>query len=225
MSNASRLRNNQVGMINALLIPLTLCIVLLLGAIGFGAWAFMSRQDYKDNVDEKVKTAVGVAVKETETRKDNEFQEKEKLPLATYQGPSASGSILVKYPKTWSAYVESSDQSSTPLNAYFHPTVVPGTQSNQTYALRVEVVQQSFSDVIKSYDSVVRQGRAQSQPFTLTNVPSVVGLRLQGEIEPRQQGIVVVLPLRDKTIKVYTESDQYFNDFNNNVLPNFSFTP
>lgn len=219
------LRSDEKGVINTLLIPLILTIVFLLATAGFGLWAYMSRQDYKNNVDEKIRTAVGVAVKETETRKDNEFQEREKQPLATYQGPSANGSVVVKYPKTWSAYVDENGRGSTPLDGYFHPTKVPGIQSDAAYALRVEVVEQSFADVVKGFDSAVKQGKLKTQTYAPTNVSSIVGLRAEGEIKPRQQGIMVVVPLRDKTIKLYTQSDQFYNDFNNNVLPNFSFTP
>jgi hypothetical protein len=216
---------DERGVINTLLIPLILSIVFLLGTAGFALWAFMSRQDYKNNVDVKVRTAVGVAVKETETRKDNEFQEREKQPLATYQGPATSGSIVIKYPKTWSAYVEDAGKGSKPLDGYFHPTKVPGIQSEAAYALRVEVVEQSFADVVKTFDSAVKQGKVRSQTYSPANVTTVVGLRVEGEITPRQQGIMILVPLRDKTIKLYTQSDQFYNDFNNNVLPNFTFTP
>lgn len=219
------LRLDDRGIINTLLIPLILSIVFLLATAGFALWAFSSRQDYKNNVDDKIRTAVGVAVKETETRKDNEFQEREKQPLATYQGPAASGSIVLKYPKTWSAYVDDTGKGSKPLDGYFHPTKVPGIESETAYALRVELVNESFADVVKTFDAKVKQGKARSQPYSPANVSSVVGLRVEGEIDSRQQGIMILVPLRDKTIKLYTQSDQFYNDFNNNVLPNFTFIP
>ncbi len=225
MNKLQKLGANDRGSINTLLIPLIITIILLIATASFAVWAFMERADYKNNVEGKVKTAVGVAIKETETRKDNEFQEREKQPLTNYQGPSAFGSVLIKYPKSWSAYVDESGRSSSPVDGYFHPTTVPGIQSGTAYALRLQVVERSFSDEVKSFDNAVKQGKVRSQAYAPVNVKNVVGVRIEGEIIPKQQGIMVLLPLRDKTVKIYTQSNQFFNDFNTNILPNFSFTP
>jgi hypothetical protein len=53
--------NSQSGAINALLLPLLVALLLLVGVAVFGVWAFGSRQDYKDNVDAKIATAVTAA--------------------------------------------------------------------------------------------------------------------------------------------------------------------
>src|SRR3989344_4524267 len=90
--------------VNGWLIACIITTLLFIAFAGFFGWAYMSRQDYKDNVDQKIATAVEVAKKQTETAKDNEFLEKEKLPLQDYTGPSQYGSLNIKYPKTWSAY-------------------------------------------------------------------------------------------------------------------------
>ncbi len=219
------LGEDQRGVMNVLLIPLILTIVLLLASLGFGTWAFIQMQDYKNNVDDKVATATAVAVKEAETKKDNEFIEREKQPLKSYASPAQLGSINIKYPKSWSAYIDESGKGSSGLDGYFNPNIVPGVSTDTSYALRVQVVDQSFADVVRSFDSAVKQGKAKSQPYQPVNVGGVVGVRIDGEIASKQQGIIVLLPLRDKTIKLYTQSDRYFADFNNNILPNFSFTP
>lgn len=225
MSRINRVLENQRGMINALLIPLILVTLLLFAVGGFALWSFNSRQEYKNETDKIVATQVEIAKKETATEKDNEFTEKEKQPLKNYQGPSSLGSVLVKYPKTWSGYVDDTGKSSAPLDGYFHPTTVPGVQSGTAYALRVQVVDKSFSDEVRTYDSQVKAGRARASSYSNKNIPGVVGMKIEGEIASKQQGIVILMPLRDKTVKIYTESDQFYNDFNNNILPNFSFTP
>lgn len=223
MNTSFRLRDER-GTANTLLIPLILTIVLLVAVSIFAVWAFMSRQDYKENADEKITAAVTIAKKQTAADKDKLFAEAEKLPLTNYQGPDALGSILVKYPKTWSAYVDDTGKGSSPLDAYFHPTTVPGVSSKTSYALRVQVLERSFSDELKSFDSQVKAGKASSKPYEAVNVPGVIGARIEGEIASKQQGIVILLPLRDKTIKIYTMSNLYYNDFNNNILPNFKFS-
>lgn len=219
------LKNDVRGTINTLLIPLVLSVLMLLGALGFGVWAFASRQDYKDNVDQKVATAVEIAKKETETAKDNEFTEKEKSPLKSYQGPSQYGSLTIKYPKTWSGYVDDSGRGNAQLDGYFHPSTVPGVQSKASYALRIQVTDRPFSEEVKAFDSGVKNGTVKTSSYRPRKVSDVVGLKVEGEIDSQKQGIMILLPSRDKTVKIFTESNQFYNDFNKNILPNFTFTP
>lgn len=210
---------------NVLLIPVVLLTIFLLGALGFGLWAYGSRQDYKDNVDEKIGTAVEIAKKETATEKDNEFIEREKRPLKDYSGPDAYGSINIKYPKTWSAYVVEGTNASTPLDGYFHPNYVPGEKSGASYALRVQVVGKTFDQQVRQFDGNVRAGKTKAKPYKPANVDNVVGLRLEGQLENQQQGTMILLQLRDKTIKIWTEGDQYKKDFTDNILANLKFVP
>ena len=214
---------NQRGHLNELLIPLILSLLFFVAAGSFGAWAFMSRQDYKNNVDEKVTAAVTVAEQKTSTAKDNEFLEKEKLPLHQYSGPAAFSSVMVMYPKTWSAYVSEKSSGSTPVDAYFHPGFVPAADNSVSYALRVQVLDASYASVVKNYDSNVKNGKLKAAAYIPAKVSSVTGLRLDGEIAPNKQGAMVIVPVRDKTIKIWTESKDFVGDFDTNVLPNYSF--
>jgi hypothetical protein len=60
-------------------------------------------------------------------------------------------------------------------------------------------------------------------------VPGSLGSKVSGQIKPgvdKVQGTLILMPLRDKTIKLWTESNSAFGkDFNTAVLPNFSFVP
>lgn len=220
-----KVMSRQEGSINILLIPLIVSIVLFFAALIFGLWAYAERQDYKNNVDGKVATAVEIAEKEVATQKDNEFIEREKEPLKEYKGPDTVGAVLIKYPKTWSAYVSESGQNGDSIDGYFHPNFVPGTQSDTAYALRLEVVNSTYASELKSFDSSVRQGKTRARPYKPVNVENVVGTQLSGDIGDRKTGVLILLPLRDKTIRLWTESDQYTKDFTKNILPNFSYTP
>jgi flagellar basal body-associated protein FliL len=218
------LSQDERGM-NVLLIPLILVLVFFLTALGFSLWSYSSRQDYKNNTDQKVNTAVELAKKETATQKDNEFIEREKQPLKEYRGPGAFGGIVIRYPKTWSAYIDESGKGSSPVNGYFYPNYVPATQSDTNFAFRLEVVNKAFDEELRNYDVLIKNGKIASQPYKPVNVPNIVGIRLDGEIVSRKQGVLILIPLRDKTIRLWVESDQFKNDYFNNVLPNFSFTP
>lgn len=213
------------GAVNFFLILFIITLVMFFASLGFGIWAFASMQDYKNNVDEKVLTAVEVAKQEKATEKDNEFIEREKQPLKEYAAPSAAGSLKIKYPKTWSAYIDERSRNNLSLDAYYNPNFVPDESSDATYALRVQVVDKSFDSVVSEYDSEIKQGTATAKPYKAVNVDNVVGLRIDGEIDSKQQGTMILLQLRDKTIKVWTEGDQFRDDLFDHVLNSLTFSP
>lgn len=219
-------RGNQEGSINMLLIPLIAVVLLLLGAAYFGYWAYSSRQDYKDHSDQKSAAAVTAALKTEDAKKDAQFAQEEKDPLKTYNGPAAYGSLIVRYPKTWSGYVNEDSNGQTNVDGYFYPGVVPDTQSQTSnFALRVQVVSQSYSSVLQTFGTYITAKKLTSTPYSLPKVPSVVGVRLDGQIGLNKQGSMIVLPLRSETLKIWTESSQFMDDFNNNILPNLRFSP
>ncbi len=215
------------GSIDALLVPVIVLAVLFLGAAGFAVWAFMGRQDYKNNSDAKSAVAVEANTKAVQADDAKQYAEAAKNPLKTYVGPDAYGSVHIVYPKTWSAYIDTSSQS-TPLDAYFHPDYVPSTGSGQTYNLRVQVSSSSYNSQLNQYSPQVTKGTVTATPYSLPKVPSVVGTKLSGAIfqgSQTQSGTIVLLPIRDKTLEIWTESNDYLADFNTYVLPNMSFSP
>lgn len=155
---------NQNGAVNGLAISEILTILLLLGSIGFGFWAFSGRQDYKDNVDAKVNVAVDAAVKANSAKKDKEFTEASKSPLTTYNGPESAGSMAIQFPKTWSGYVAAAGANGNNLDVYFAPGVVPPVgDQNSIFALHVQVQSQAYPQAVQSYTSQQQSGKATIQ--------------------------------------------------------------
>lgn len=217
---------DERGAATGLLVSLILTALCLLGALGFGFWAFSSRQDYKNNVDTKIAAAVKVAQQQEDTKKDAEFAEEEKNPLKTYAGPAEYGSIQVQYPKTWSVYVSQSSSGDGLLDGYFQPDFVPDVNDQtNNFALRIEVTQQSYSDVLDQFTSEAEGSQVTVSPYKLPNVSNVVGSRIDGQVTPTATGSMIVLPVRDKTLKIWTESTQFNNDFNNIILAHLTFSP
>ncbi len=215
----------EAGAINALLLPLLVAMILLVGTAVFGVWAFGSRQDYKDNVDAKIAVAVNATKVAEDKVKDAQFAEESKNPLKSYTGPAAYGTVVIQYPKTWSGYVIDSGNNDPFVDGYFAPGVVPNTEDDKsTFALRVQVSSQSYSDSLQQYQAV-SDGSVAVQPYALPKVPSVVGVMVTGAIEENRQGTMVILPLRNTTLKIWTESNSFKGDFSNIILPNASFSP
>jgi hypothetical protein len=208
-----------------LLIALIVTVVLLLGSLIFGFWAYGSQQDYKNNTDKKITAAVQIAEQQLSTKKDNEFAEAEKSPVKSFNGPSAYGSISLSYPKTWSAYADITGQNGQPVDSYFNPNFVPGISTSSSYALRLQVTQDSYDQQLQQFDSLVQSGKVTIKPYSFPNVKGVVGVRIDGSITSTASGTMILVPLRDKAIKLWTETDQFKNDFATYVLPNFKFSP
>lgn len=216
---------DQRGEVGILLIPFILTIVLFVAAAGFGLWAYSGRQDYKLHSDQKVAAAVKTAVQNEDIRKDKEHAEADKQPLKTYAGPDEFGALRIMFPKTWSGYVDSYN-SSKPIDGYFNPGTVPSVPDQKSiFALRIEVINQSYSQVLQQMNNSSKS--AASSPFAFPRIPKVVGVRFDGVIDAQKQlnGSLIIVPLRDKTLQVSTQSSLYLSDFNNNIIPNLSFSP
>lgn len=209
-----------------LIVTIVITVLLLIGATAFGFWAFSERQDYKNNVDQKVAAAVSQAVQAESSRKDAEFAEISKSPLKTYVGPEAYGSINLKYPKTWSGYVVTSTQGTPYVDGYFSPGVVPNVDDSASlFALRIRVRGDSYSTVMENYASGVEDGSVKVSPYRLSKVSKVIGSKVVGQLDNDKKGTLIVLPLRANALEIWTESDKYLGDFNKYILPNLSFAP
>lgn len=208
-----------------LIIGLVIFVLLTLVAASFGIWAFAERQNYKDNSDKISAKAVAVEIQKEDTKKDNEFLEREKSPLKTYVGPDTYGSISLSYPKTWAAYVVQTDAGQIPIDGYLHPGFVPGVQSGTAFALRVQVVNRPYDLELKQFEGKVKSGKVTVAAYVPKNVSGVTGSRINGEINMGQKDAMVLLPVRDKTIEISTQSQQFLGDFENIILANLKFVP
>lgn len=209
-----------------LVISLVVFVLLFFGAAGFGFWAFGERNDYKNNVDKKITEATNKAVDASKAVQEKEFAEREKSPFKKYEGPEKYGSVIIKYPKTWSVYVDESGDANAPLSGYFNPGYVPGIQAEtSTFALRLEVTDEQYDEILKQYDDATQSGDVKVTPIKAVNVKNVTGVRVDGQLEENKRGSIVIFPLRDKTLKLTVESEKYVNDFNEIILKNMSFSP
>lgn len=229
MSNMRKLGNR--GEMNVLLIPLILVVLILFGVGYFAYWSYSNMTNYRYHSDQISAVAVKAANQKLTTQLQAQFAEEEKNPYKTYNGPSAFGSLHIKYPRTWSAYVSVNAQSDPMIDGYFYPDVVPNTGADSSgvnstnFALRVEVTQNSYSDILQNYQSQEQDGSIAVRPYVLKQVPSIPGVIVTGQIQSQKTGTLIILPLRNQTLEIWTEGNQFQKDFDNIILPNFSFSP
>jgi len=203
--------------------------VITIALLIFGLTSFTKMNKYKNNVNALINAAVNTAVQNTQASDDAKYQTEAKSPNKTYISPSADGSVKIVYPKTWSAYIIESQQNSSPVNAYFYPNFVPDVANQANiFSLRMQVINTPYSQIMDQFTGQVSGGTIKIAAYIPKNVPSVTGSIITGDVdstEPNTSGTLVVLPLRDKTIELWSENTAAQDDLNAIVLPNLTFTP
>lgn len=218
---------NQNGSVASFAVIFILMLVIV-GAAVFGGWAYTNGQDYKNNSDKKATEAVEAAKKVQADELQKTFAEQEKQPAKNYKGSITYGTVSFNYPKSWSGYVDEAN-SSEPINGYFYPNIVPGVQSKTAYALRLELVNTDYSSIVKQHDSQVKDGTVKASAYVppkMVGVSNVQpGTRLDGALNQDTTGSMVVIKVRDKTLEIYTQSNDFLKDFNDIILASLTFAP
>jgi len=213
-----QIHRNQRGNIDPLLIPLVVSVVLVVGLAGFGIWSYLQFSDQRDNTDQKIAAAVSEAEVVQKEVLEADFAERAKAPFDTWVSATSIGSIELTYPRLWSGYVDEKDRGSKPLNGFFHPNVV-SADADTRYALRILVDESNYAKVVATYDKAIEKKTVKSKPFTVNGVS---GVKVDGQIDKDYEGSIVILPLRDKTVRIWTESKTYLSDFEKIVLANLA---
>jgi len=205
--------------------------VLLVLALVFGVWAFSSRQSIKTDANAKLAQADKKLAQAQAAQASADAANK--TPYRSYTGPSTYGSVSFKYPKSWNAYIDQTSDTQ-PVEGYFYPGIVPGIQSDTAFALRIELVDNTYDSVVSQFQSDLQDGSVKASAFLPAKMKKVtgaqVGLRLTGAIAQNDDGTnlngsMVILKVRDKTLQIYTESNNYLDDLNNIVLASLTFQP
>lgn len=208
----------------ALIALVILVIVLAL----FGFWAFQQMKDYKYNSDQKSAQAVEQATAEQKTTLETQFAEQEKSPLKSYVSPAAYGSVTIVYPKTWSAYVNEASSGSNVVDGYFYQNYLPSVDDNSTttYNLRLQIVDGSYQTVVDQFQNQIKQGKVTAVPFTAAAVTGAsTGVRLTGQLTTTKKGAMIIVPLRDKVLKIWTETEAGVADLDTYVIANLTYSP
>lgn len=202
---------------NPLTIPLVLAVVILLVASVMAVLYYTKFVEQRDNNQPIIDKAVAEAEEKQKNDLETEFVEREKIPTKNYTSPSELGTVKLVFPKTWSSYVQSKGSG---MDYYGHPNYVPA--ANVNYALRMSVTDRPFASEVKVYDNAVKKGELRA---TAVQISGTTGTRLDGFLKKDQEGSMVVFPLRDKTLRVWTESKEFRGDFDNIVLKGLTFVP
>ena len=70
-------------------------------------------------------------------------------------------------------------------------------------------------------DDLLKKGKVTAKSVTVSGIG---GTRFEGQIDDEQTGSMIFIPLRDKTLTIWTESGDYTNDFNT-IIERLSVVP
>lgn len=185
--------------------------VLFVIAAALAVWMYMSFSEAKANVDTKVQLAKAEAKREQAEVDQKEFDERYKNPRIEFVGPSEYGRVSFMYPKTWSVYIDKDGSDRGDYKAYLHPKTVPPVNGKTSrFALRLEILNKDFDKVLKEYESLLKKGDLTSSSVEFNGNAST---RLDGAFSKELRGSVVLMKVRDKTIRFSTDADTFKPDF------------
>lgn len=218
----NRLMNNRFkkGAIQGSTIAIILLALALIGAGAFGIWSFMNYREAQINIDGKVDLAVAEAIKKQADEDEAKFAEREKEPNREFAGPADLGHVSFMYPKTWSLYVDNNGSNNEDYSAYLHPVSVPPVprdrRSQQRFAIRVFIYNNSMDQVLKEYEKAIEDGEVSSSQVTHNgkNGTKLEGLfPFSGDKDDRVRGIAVFFKVNDKTLMIRTDAETFKNDY------------
>lgn len=217
----SEINKNQRGEINPLVLVIVVLVLVVLGLGGFGIWSYVNYTDQKNHVDIKIAAAVSDAKKAQTDSDAVNFAEQAKLPTRAFAGPDDLGHPQFNYPKTWSVYVGNNNADGQGnFEAYFQPDFVPPLTSGAPFALRLSISNSAYDQTLLTYDDAIKQASLKSSPIT---IDGVTGIRLDGNFSATTKGSMVIVKIRDKTLRVFTESQVFRPDFDNYILKSLRF--
>jgi hypothetical protein len=223
----SIMKYDQRGAISLLSIFSTLITLFFIVAVCMTVVFYRGENKYKNDSNQLIASAVTAAKQKQQSTDQSVFATESLQPLQPFVGPEAYGTVTMYYPKTYSAYIAVNSSNSSPINGYFEPGYVPDTTNlANAFALRLQVDAQTYDQVLTQFTSIAQQGLVTITAYSLPKVPSVVGVKITGHIETNvKSGTMIILPLRNTTLLVWTEAPQYESNFNTLILPNLSFSP
>lgn len=207
---------------NKLTIPLIIASFFAVAGVVLAVYYFMQYRQASTNLDGQIAVAVEEAEAAKTVELEADFAERSKSPNDVYRAPSQLGSVAVTYPKTWSSYVIEDSGSGTVLEGYFHPGTVPDVRGAVPFALRVELDSTEYDGEVEKLQRAVEKGELKA---SAVRVNGELGVRFDGQIDRDISGAIVLLPLRDRTLKIWTENPDYLKDFNDIILPQLTFVP
>ena len=202
---------SERGSVNGWMVGTIGCLMLFLIAGSLAIWAYMQYSREKSDVDSKVAIKVAEGKREQAEFDWRKYSDEAKNLRVEFVGPTEYGRVSFMYTKTWSVYIANDGSDRGDYKAYFHPISVPPiTNKNSRFALRLEIINKNMDTVLNEYQSRLKKGELTSSS---TEFNGISATRIDGTFEKELRGSVVLMKVRDKTIRFSTDADTFKPDF------------
>jgi len=199
------------GSVNGWMVGTIGCLILFLIAGSLAIWAYMQYSREKSDVNSKVAIKVAEGKREQAEFDWRKYSDEAKNLRVEFVGPTEYGRVSFMYTKTWSVYIANDGSDRGDYKAYFHPVSVPSiTNKNSRFALRLEIINKNMDTVLNEYQSRLKKGELTSSS---TEFNGISATRIDGTFEKELRGSVVLMKVRDKTIRFSTDADTFKPDF------------
>ena len=202
---------SECGSVNGWMVGTIGCLILFLIAGSLAIWAYMQYSREKSSVNSKVAIKVAEGKREQAEYDWRKCSDDAKNLRVEFVGPTEYGRVSFMYTKTWSVYIANDGSDRGDYKAYFHPVSVPSiTNKNSRFALRLEIINKNMDTVLNEYQSRLKKGELTSSS---TEFNGISATRIDGTFEKELRGSVVLMKVRDKTIRFSTDADTFKPDF------------
>jgi hypothetical protein len=140
---------------------------------------------------------------------EEKIRSEKEIPFKSYTAPDSAGAFSFKYPKNWSLHVVEGS-SAAPISLTMHPEMIKDTSGDDNYAMEIKLTSSSFDSQLKTYQSLVKSGKLKARDVVVSGIQAN---RFEGKIDGRREGVVVILPLRDKTLSFTNTDKAYITQF------------
>lgn len=204
-------KNFYQGSVDGWMIATIGFVVLFLVAGALGAWAYISYDDLRADVDAKIQQEVTEGKREQSDADYKKYQEESKNPRIEFVGPAEYGRVSFMYPRTWSVYIEQDATDRKNYVAYLHPVAVPSISNKDSrFALRLEILNKDYDEVVKEYADRLKKGELTSSTPEYNGIATT---RFDGAFSKEVRGAAVLMRVRDKTVRFSTDADTFKPDF------------
>ncbi len=135
-------------------------------------------------------------------------------PFRTYSASAVNGGFQLQIPKNWSLYAGNNTSSINQLDLIADPDVIvvnSGTAALNTHAFHLQLQRQNGATVNRLYQEKLKKKVLTSTGVTISGIP---GTRYEGMIDDqRHNGVIIVLPVRDKTMVITTDVRDHLEAF------------
>lgn len=185
-------------------------------------WALIGKNTAEGEVEQRIAQVVAEAREDQRAADAAAERARLESETRTYTAPAVFGSLNITFPKPWNVFVEENESSNTQLDGYIHPGLVRQTVAgNEQYAFRFALERELYTQALSDFKS------SNNSNFTATpiTVSGIRGTKISGEIDRRgKTGILVLLPVRDKTLRLWTEGSNFTGQYNT-IIGSIKITP